>query len=93
MIKLTKIHEPDQTWIVRLCMSVDDVAEPVEGSVRRPCDECGRLVWYDVNQPIPEVPGVTFDGEVAICTACFVVHEAYGREPAKFVGPTPWDVS
>jgi hypothetical protein len=91
-LKLKHIHEEGRDFIVRVCMNVEDVDAVVLGSIVRQCDECGRSVWFDVNQIPPVVPGVTIEGEVALCVACTVLHTLYDGTPPNWVGPRPEDL-
>lgn len=89
MIKLTKLHDPDQYWIVRICVTVAECAEPLSSSVVRECDECGVPVWYDTAQVVPwplSDEGKEPDGEVLLCLACTMIHMMVSKEPPKWIG-------
>lgn len=86
-LKLKHIHDDDQDWAIRLCMRVGDIEFVAPGSIQKRCEECGVMIWYDPNQRLPLVPGVTFVGEVSLCFPCGALHMAHDEAKVKWAGP------
>jgi Zn-finger protein len=88
---MDKIHNPDENWLVRGCIRVSEAVVHVSGSSIRQCEECGMDIWYHDAQPVPEVEGIVFDGQVMLCMQCMVLHQESQTEPPIWIGPKPDD--
>lgn len=88
-IRLTHIHDPEKNYLIRMCMSVEDLAKPYVPSTVKQCAECGCDVWYSEVQVVPVPEGVVIDGEVVLCTGCTLLHQAYQEGPINWAGPAP----
>lgn len=86
-VKLTYLHDPDKTYMVRVCILVADAIVTSPGSVIERCAECDRPIWVDKTQFIPEPDGVVVDGEVWLCLACTAIHAMINDEPMQWLGP------
>ena len=89
-VRLTKLHEPDKNYMIRVCMLVVDATEFTATSVIEQCEECGQDIWVDVKQVVPPPPeGMTIEGEVRLCLRCTAIHAAIDDVPQKWLGPSP----
>lgn len=90
-VRLTHLHDPARNFLVRVCATVEEdespgfgVIVPVHGSVRRACEECDAVVWYDPSQPVPVVEDVEFEAEVLLCIGCALLHQSLDDGPIKW---------
>jgi hypothetical protein len=83
MVKHPELLDPDRDFAIRICMLVSEVSDPVSNSIEKPCAECEQPVWYHADQPIPVVPGVTFEAEFSFCLACASVYTALDPSPSS----------
>lgn len=84
--QLDFLNEPDKEYAVRVCALVEEVGDPVPGSVHKSCEGCERDVWYNARQIVPPARGVTFEREVVVCIGCALLLMAQQDEPIKWIG-------
>jgi hypothetical protein len=88
--KLDYIHDPDKQYRIRGCVRVDQLKNPVEGSIQVPCDECGDMVWINPNQKVPEHPhSRPVDGDITLCMDCLRFHISIDADEPLWAGPKP----
>lgn len=64
-------YDEDTTYMVRICMLVDDTNDPSSGSKIHQCASCDALIWVDEDQEVPPAPeGKTLNGCVNVCRLC-----------------------
>lgn len=69
----TASFNPDEDDVVRVCMKVSEIDNPVAGSVIRQCRDCGEDVWFAENQQF--APGQEYGEtpDVILCGPCAIV--------------------
>ena len=85
-LRLTKLHEPDRNFIIRVCMLVEDATLYVATSTIEQCEECDADIWVDQAQVTPPPPeGMTIEGEVRMCMRCTAIHAAIDNEDMQWL--------
>jgi hypothetical protein len=84
-LKLQYLLNTDEDWAIRVCILVEQAQWISPGSIQKACEDCGRPIWYDPNQPVPTIPGVFFKGEVSLCFQCAELYMAADPNPTKWI--------
>lgn len=84
-LKLQHLLDDEKDWAIRICIPVDVAQWISPGSIQKECEDCGRLIWYDPNQPVPTIPGVFFEGEVSLCAPCGQLYMEADPNPVKWI--------
>jgi len=82
--------KPGENDVLRICVLVAEMDDPLPGSEQRECADCGRAVWFNTKQVFR--PGEEFGAnpDLILCGACGIVRIA---EEGAFVmnsGPEPF---
>jgi hypothetical protein len=88
-MRLTKLHDPSKTYLVRVCMTLEDAIWVSRYSVVRNCMECDAPIWYDTAQSMPAPPeGMNVEPEeILLCLTCTALHGSLDKEPMIWLDP------
>lgn len=83
---------PDEDQVIRVCMLVEDLDDPVEDSVQRECSECHRPVWFSTAQRFKSGHEYAERVDIILCGICGLAHIL--REGGKIMNMTdePFEV-